>query len=75
MMICNPKNTAIGFCLKSFAEAGSCFFVICNRIEKLILGLGDKDDVHGARRFSASSMTSWYEIPVTAPLSTALILS
>ena len=59
MMISNPKDAAICFFLKSFAKAASCLFVICNRIEKLILGLGDKDDIHGARRFSASSMTSW----------------
>ena len=75
MVIGNPKNTAICFFLKSFAKAASRLFVICNRIEKLIPGLGDKNDIHGARRFSASSITSWYEIPATAPLSTALILS
>jgi len=59
MVICNPKNAAICFFLKSLAKAASCLFVIGNSIEKLILGLGDKDDIHGARRFSASSMTSW----------------
>ena len=43
MVICNPKNTAIGFCLKSFAEAVSCFFEIfrfgvsSSNVSKLVL--------------------------------------
>jgi len=58
MVFCNPKDAAIRFSLKSFAKAASCLFVIQNRIKKLVLGLGHKADIHGAKRFSASSITS-----------------
>ena len=75
VVIGDPKDTSIYFFFETFAKARSGLFVICNRIEKFIFGLWDKNNIHGARRLSASSITSRYEIPAAAPLSTALILS
>ncbi len=59
----------LGYVLLLIPKA--CLLADC--IEEFVFGFRDEKDVHGANRLSASSITSWYEIPVTSPLSTAAI--
>jgi hypothetical protein len=55
----DPENTSIHFLFESFAEAVACLFIVGNGIKEFLLGLRQKGDPHGTRRFAASLITSW----------------
>ena len=57
-MIRNPQDAPIHLVLEPPPHTGAGYFVVVNRIEELALRLLDETDGHGARRLSATRITS-----------------